>query len=477
MSDRSVLVPLSEFAARKKVSLYLVGGYLRDLILKRRRSPPDFDFAVEKNAIAFGRAAARHMKAGFVVLDREHGSCRVVLKVSGQTYTLDFTDFRGASLQEDLLRRDFTVNALAADLAAFLAAPSFRDALIDVCGSLKDLKAGVIRVPSPGVFEDDPVRILRAFSFSAQLGFAIEEKTLRLAARQRALLANASSERLRDELFRMFASSHSWKQLAAMDKAGVLEMVIPEISLMRKVSQGPYHHLDVLAHSMESVKQLELLMEKTARAQDDVREYVSQELSTGRTRLSLMKLACLLHDIGKPEARRKVKEKIMFYGHERVGAAIALQVCRRLKLSNDEISALRTLVFWHLRPGYLGDQKKVTPHAAFRFFRDTGKEAASTLLLSLADQRSTKGPLTTPASARQHERTCNALLKEYFAAAKAVPMVRLIDGNDLMKRFKLEPSPLIGKVLAHLQEQQALRKIKTAAQAYQAAARFLAKNR
>jgi hypothetical protein len=118
------------------------------------------------------------------------------------------------------------------------------------------------------------------------------------------------------------------------------------------------------------------------------------------------------------------------------------------------------MVFWHLRPGYLADNEEISPRAKFRYFRDTASEAVSVLLISIADQRSTKGPLTTDESRRQHEKTVFGLIKEYFRKKKEKKPKRIINGNDLINKFKLEPSPLIGKVLREIEELQAIGKVK-----------------
>jgi poly(A) polymerase len=133
------------------------------------------------------------------------------------------------------------------------------------------------------------------------------------------------------------------------------------------------------------------------------------------------------------------------------------------------------MVFWHLRPGYLADNEEVSPRAKFRYFRDTADEAVSTLLISLADQRATRGPLTTKASRVQHEKIVFALIKQYFKEKKQVKAVRLVTGDDLIKEFKLEPSPLIGRVLREIEELQAIGKLKSRQEALKAANRLIRK--
>jgi poly(A) polymerase len=205
----------------------------------------------------------------------------------------------------------------------------------------------------------------------------------------------------------------------------------------------------------------------------EIQDYLNVALSAGRRREALLKLGALLHDIGKPLALRREEGKIKFHGHERMGVDFTEAIACRLKLSNEEMRALRTIVLGHLRPGYLSDSAEITSRAKFRFFRDTAAEAASILLLSIADQRATKGPLATPESRKRQERTALGLLKEYFRKKKEKKAVRLLNGNMLMRKFKLEPSVLVGKALAELEELQAIGKIKTKAEAFRAAEKFL----
>ncbi|MCX7661381.1 MAG: hypothetical protein N2Z79_01695, partial [Candidatus Omnitrophica bacterium] len=168
--------------------------------------------------------------------------------------------------------------------------------------------------------------------------------------------------------------------------------------------------------------------------------------------------------------------KTKFYGHERIGLEIARGIAMRLKLSNAELDSLEKMILWHLRPGYLADNERITPRAIFRFFRDAAQEALSILLLSIADQRATQGPLTTQESLLQHEKVTFELIRQYFKRQREKKPKRLVNGYDLMRRFKLNPSPLIGKILKELEELQAIGRIKTKKDAYSVAERIIKEN-
>ncbi len=162
-------------------------------------------------------------------------------------------------------------------------------------------------------------------------------------------------------------------------------------------------------------------------------------------------------------------------GHERLGGFMAGDIASRLKLSNEESRFLKKMVFLHLRPGYLVTNAVLTPKAKLRFFRDAGAEAISVLVLALADERSTKGYLLLEKIRERYERAIPRLLKEYFNKQKIRPVGRLVNGNDIMGRFKLPPSPVIGKVLRELEELQAIGRIKTKESAMDACAGILKK--
>jgi putative nucleotidyltransferase with HDIG domain len=220
------------------------------------------------------------------------------------------------------------------------------------------------------------------------------------------------------------------------------------------------------------LRQLELLLEEL-RYKKQLSSYLDESLSAGRRRLALLKLGALLHDVGKPRARRREGSKIKFHGHERIGCRISGEISRRLRLSNSEWRALEKMVFWHLRPGYLGDNEEPTRRAIFRYMRDTAEEAASVLLVSLADQRATRGSLTTRSSRLRHERVCFRLIGEYFKEKKKKSPEKFVTGDDLIRELGLSPSPLIGKLLRELRELQAIGRITNRQQALEAAGKYL----
>lgn len=458
--EQELLKLIFNFAKTRKIKLYIVGGFLRDMLLKRKKDSPDIDFCLKNGAINLGKELAQKIKAGFIILDKENGAARLVKRLKAKTYTLDFTDFRGRTLDEDLGHRDFTINTLSLELEKVFNQDDFGKILIDPYSGMGDLRSRVIRMVNKNAFDEDPLRILRAFSLSSIFGFKIEPQTLRLMKLKKNKLSEVSFERIRDELFKILYEPHASGYFAQMDKLRILNIIMPELKVMHNVIQGPYHHLDVWQHSLETVRQLEGLINEFKNNQE-IDSYLNEVISSERKRGALIKLGALLHDIGKPKAMRQENGKTTFYSHERIGRELSENIAQRLRLSNDELDSLKKMVFFHLRPGYLADNEELTPRATFRYFRDTANEAVSILLISLADQRATKGRLTTQESRMRHEKVVFNLIKEYFKRKKEKKLRRLINGDNLIKKFKLEPSPLIGKILREVEELQAIGKIKT----------------
>ncbi len=441
---------------------------MRDIYLNPKKELVDFDFCVEKNTSSIAREFAKKISSKFIILDKAQKSFRVVLKRKDRNYTYDFTSMRGKDLPEDLALRDFTINTLALSLS------ETRAKVLDYFRARKDIEGRVIQVIRDEVIPQDPLRILRGFSLVANYDFRIKTKTLKLMVKHKRLIQGVSKERVNEELFKILASPDSYKAFRVMDKLKIIDEFIPEIKRMRGVHQGAYHHLNVWEHSLETLRQFELLYTRRLIKNKVITAYLNEELAQGRRRGQIIKLACLLHDIGKPEAKRKLNKKTIFHAHEKIGRDLAQKIADNLRLSLREKDILKKLVFWHLRPGYLADQVTPSRRAIYRFFRDTDYEGVAVILLSFSDWRATRGPLTDAKKRRRHEKIMLGLVDKYFEDKKKKPLPKLIDGYDIMKKFKVAASPLVGKILRKVKEEQALGKISTKAQAYQTAKTILA---
>jgi poly(A) polymerase len=449
-------------AGKKKSGLFLVGGFLRDQFLSRKGR--DLDFIVVSGAVAFARVFARQVRGSFILLDDAAGCARVAKRMPDGLWTFDFTDLRDTTLAGDIAKRDFTVNTLVTDLMVLKPGVKIAEACLKNPRAMADLKAKTIRMTGVAAFDDDPLRLLRAYSLSAQTGFKIDAKTIAAIRPRVRSIRNVSPERVREELFKIFASPRAAATVRAMERSGLLFAVIPQLKLMASVPPGGYHHLNVWKHSVLVLAEFEKIVRLLK--DQEVRSYLDEAVGGGHSRLALVKFACLLHDVGKPETRREMPDgRLAFHGHERAGRDITRIICRQLKVSTAERYALEDMVALHLRPGYLSNFKSAPARMVFRFMRDARAEAVSTLLLSLADQRATRGPLTTDAMVAHHADIVLPLVRSFFEVRRQKPFVRLIDGNDLIRELKLKPGPEFKAILAAVDEAQHLGKVTTREQA------------
>ncbi len=424
--------------------VWLVGGPIRDMLLGVECK--DWDF-VCRDAHTMARRTAKTLKAKFIVLDDENKIYRVVIP-EGQT--LDFAELQGKRILDDLKRRDFTINAMARQ---FPSGP-----LLDPFRGQKDLRSRVLRACSEKAFPDDPLRVVRAFRFAAQLQSKIEPKTLGWVRKHRKGLEKVSAERIREEMVRLWKQPHTGDVIRAMDRAGVLTLLFPEIEPCRRTAVRYYGTGGVLRHAFETVDNLEWIIQNDL--SKDAAAYLNG-LVGGYPRVAWLKWAAFLHDIGKPATAQVIKGRLRFYEHEHVGADLTQEIGKRLRLSRQETQLMALWVRNHMRTGSLAAAPRITDRALSRFFRDLGEEGVGMVLLSLADhytylKRSLWGKGKDPV-----EKMGKKLLKSYFEERSKILPARLIDGHDVMKALRIKPSPLIGKILEAVQDAQADGKIKT----------------
>ncbi|AGY59382.1 CCA tRNA nucleotidyltransferase [Gloeobacter kilaueensis] len=422
----------------------LVGGSVRDALLGRERAPIDLDFVTPGPVIDRARALSRHLKAGFALLDAENEIVRLVLAGG---LTLDFARQQGEDLRADLARRDYTMNALAWDLRT--------GELVDPCGGLADLEAGRLRAISEANLTHDPLRLLRAHRLQAQLGLTIDSQTQGWLTVHAPLLAHVSAERVREELCAMLASPPGADALEAAYGDGLFAFWLPELAAMEPIGPSDYHHLPLVAHTFEVVRQVD-------GAIADFGQFLTSDLqrqvSGGHSVATLVKLAALLHDIAKPATQQRdaLTGSLSFPAHETLGAQMSRTVLQRLKCSREEERWVTALVQHHLRPGHLASHLPPSRRAIYRLCRDLGEMLPALLVLALADRRSTRGPLVRAADFERAEALTHLLLEHYYTPADplAHPPV-LLDGRDLMRALALPPGPIVGRLLAAIQEAQA----------------------
>jgi poly(A) polymerase len=437
--------------------LHVAGGAVKDRLLDGPVSDVDIVIPPGQEGIAAqfaGRAGAT--RVAFREDEPDRSTERVLVKEADGELRFDFTRQRGPSIEEDLAERDFTVTAMALPLGAYIERDFSR--LVDPLGGRSDLRDRVIRAVSDESFRRDPLRLLRAFRMAAEPSFTIEEATLERIRRDRALLAGVSGERVRDEIFRILEVNPCHPFIEAMDRVDLLEGVFPGLSAMKGVEQGGYHHLDVWSHTLLCLRELEALFtnprEDFGDAAAGFEGYMTGGFVRGRSRASLMKLATLLHDAGKPgRATRGPEGDTHFHGHAAAGGPAVDAVADRLRLATAERDYIGLLVSSHMHLVHLTAQPSRTTRSVLGFFRRYGEDYRALLLLFAADTRATAGPKMTAGRVR-HIREAVAEMLRIFET-ELQPRLKeppLVSGRDLMERFGLREGPLIGEILGQVED-------------------------
>lgn len=419
---------------------YMVGGSVRDVLLGRK--PTDYDMVVMSDPAQQAEA-----------LVRAHGGRWVALGKAGRTIhrtilpgvIVDIAAAAGPDIETDLLKRDFTVNALAWDLRSHR--------LIDPAGGVPDMTQRTLRRVSPTAFHADPLRMLRAFRLGAQLGFETDGHTREAIARQASTIVDAAAERICHELFKMFEVRGCAAHLMEMAGTGLLDAVFPELSSMRGCVQNRHHRHDAYTHSLQAFGHLEDLLANLSGAFPDTASPLAAHFTPGR--MARLKFALLLHDIGKPATQSSGPGgERHFYGHERVGSAMAARIGNRLKMNRRATEYVMAVIRHHLRPLQLFSAHgngALTRRGMTRFYVACGPRTPDVLVGAMADMRA-KGAgngRTTDGFHRFIETMLAAYWGQFQAAARTPP---LITGRDLIEAFALEPSPLFRKILSQVEE-------------------------
>jgi poly(A) polymerase len=419
---------------------WTVGGALRDELLGREVT--DIDIAVDGDPEAEARRLAKEVRGPVFRLSETFGAWRVVDRRDGRVH--DFAPLQGATIEEDLRKRDFTLNAMARERG-----PDEAARLIDPLGGRADIESRTLRVIGPESYESDPLRPLRLARFAAELGFAPDQETERLTAEAAHRVPEASGERVFAELRRLVIAEHAVDGLALADRLGLLHAVLPELADLHDVEQSQYHHKDVYGHTLEV---FERLIELEGDARGELREVLEEPLADELTRGQALRFGALLHDIGKP-ATHDVRDdgRVTFMGHDRLGEEMVRGVCRRLRTSERLSRFLEGVTRHHLVLGFLVHERPLDRRAVYRYLTRTSPVEVEVTLLSCADRLATRG--------RNAERATRAhlqLAKELMAAAlewrRTGPPRLPIRGDELAREAGIEPGPELGRVIAELQE-------------------------
>ena len=436
--------------------LYLSGGSLRDLLWGRE--PHDIDLTVARQGAACARWLAGECGGAFICLDADEDVARVVCC----GLTVDIAAFRegAATIEEDLRLRDFTINALALPLKALLAEDgSGQEALtcLDPAGGLADISAGLIRMTHAGAFKSDPLRMLRAYRLAASLGCSVDAATSDTIRREHKLIARSAAERVAAELNGIMLAPEAHAAISAMAANGLLFAVIPELAAGAGLAQPKSHHLDVLGHSLEALRQAELLIASPESGFPDcspaMRAYLAQAGN-----ILVLKWAALLHDLGKPATWAQgdgPDGRITFYQHERAGMELVKALADRLRWSVRQRERVSLLVSQHMRPFHLlnvARQGELSLKACIRLAQALGDELMGLLVLAQADALAGKGEQRP--QDMENEVAGLALRLEEVQRERVLPVQSgppLIGGRDLITELGLVPGPLFKTILAQVE--------------------------
>lgn len=476
-----LLKQVSRFLTGQGIESYIVGGLVRDVLMGRDTA--DIDIAVASDALEIAPEVATALGGKYVPLDSVNRVGRVILPAEELPslqahYTLDFSTIE-RTIEEDLARRDFTIDAIAVNLRQFTQdSPDFQ--LIDPFHGVDDLQQKVVRVVEDTAFESDAIRLLRAVRLAAELGFSIDRRTESLIRRYSCLAASIAGERVREELLRLLAVSATEQLLTRLDEYDLLTAVFPELIKMKGIEQPAEHCWDVFEHSLKTVVAVDFLLRRGtwAYAGEEVlmpvpwtsvlAEYFEREVSSGSTRRSILKLAALLHDIAKPQTKAfEADGRMRFLGHAQEGAIKAVDIMTRLRFSVKEIKLVETAIRHHLRPTQISQNELPSRRAIYRYFRDTGEAGIDVLFLSLADHLATRGPNLNLINWLEHVNIVSYVLAQQGQEESITHPPKLVDGHDLIRIFGLSPGPGIGEILESVREAQASGEVSTRQEALQ----------
>ncbi|MFQ5736547.1 MAG: HD domain-containing protein [Thermodesulfobacteriota bacterium] len=423
------------------LEVFLVGGVLRNLAIGARPGR-DYDFVLEGGGVkALSEKAARVFGGTSFLLDKETSSYRVVSKARGRrpALVLDFSSIKGGSIIDDLRARDFTVDAIGMDLREISCAVP---RVMDPAGGLVDAAERRLRAASPGVFDADPLRVMRALRVSQGYGLGINRETLALMEAKSALLASVSAERVRDELILIFTAPGTPASMEFAYRCGVIEAVLPAAAGWEEVDG-----YRLKAHAIKTLEEAEAIVEGVRSGAYLARHArLRAYLGSGAGPLSnaaLFKLVAFFHDAGKPCTLSRESGRLRFIGHEGKGAAIVKELLAGLRFARRVCSDAARIVGNHHRAFMLAALREPTPRARAHFFRAAGGQTGlMLLLLALADARATRGGEDPEMLA-----LVDRMLSFYYNTYTRKRPRPLLNGREIMETFGVEQGPCVGMIM------------------------------
>lgn len=433
VSNIRVIKTISQVAETENKNVFAVGGFVRDLILGRERN--DLDVLVIGSGVEFAKSVADKLGINNVNYFKNFGTAHFdfdnmnIEFVGARKESYDRNTRKpiveDGSFEDDITRRDFTINTLALSLNK-----NDFGKLIDIYNGFDDIENKLIKTPLDPfkTFDDDPLRIMRAFRFASQLNFFVDESIMIAAKEMRNRLSIVSQERITDEFLKILESPKPSVGLQLLFDSGVLEIVFPEISIMAGVDQRKdYHHKDVFLHTLQVVDNI-----------------------CSETNNVWLRFAALVHDIAKPPTKKFI-EGIgwTFHGHEELGARMMKKVFNRMKLPLHQLEYIQKLIRLHLRPIALA-KEEVTDSAIRRFIVEAGEDLEDLIILCRADITS-KNPMKVEKYLGNYERVMQKVrdVKERDQLRAFQSPVR---GEEIMQICNLKPSRKVGEIKTAIED-------------------------
>ncbi len=431
--------------------VYLVGGFIRDRLLRVKKDYIDVDFVVKK-------VEEKELKCLEEVFKRKGFRIKKTKEVFSFVFgnsRFDFSTMEGKTIEEDLKKRDFTINALAVNLTELTLPFNDDVVLIDPTGGYEDLIRGVVRPVSKTSLEDDPLRVLRGIRFKNILDFEYSEEFLELAPQFSPKLEEIPEERVKEELLKLLKADKFAPALREMVQLKAFFPVFKELKGIERIPPGGLHQFDLLEHTLRTVE----FMENFAlpEAPTYLKEFSKEVLRDKEA----LKLVALYHDVGKPLTAKERNGRLTFYGHDKVGAPVGRDALIRLGFGKEWGKIAYYVIRNHLRPFFLFDlfrKKKLTDRAIYRFFKDCRGYGFHTLSVSVADFMATSEEMAE----NVNEYLNFILYLVSFYRERLKDLKPLLSGEEIMEIKGFErPNEWIGKIKEKMLELQAVGKIRT----------------
>lgn len=432
---------IKTFAGKTKV--LLVGGVIRDFCLRKENHDKDI-IVVDKDAKNFAQELAKELDATYIPLDEVNHIYRLVLK--DKINFIDITNPIENNLKMDLGRRDLRMNAIAYDLQD--------DKFIDLFNGFGDIKEEKINIISEQNLVDDSLRLFRIFRFQSVTGFDIDENLIEIVKKHKSLINNPAKERINYELMKLFSGDYTVKALENLNRAELLCEILPIFNDVKKVPPNCHHHLPLIGHSIETVRQIQNFYKI---ANKEVKTHLDRVDFGGFTRLAHLKLAGFMHDIGKFSCWTIEKDtgRHRFIKHELAGAEMCKPILRNLKFSKKQIEYIEAMIRYHIYPSNIVVTEGLSDKTKMRYIRRMGDNVIDNIIVAMSDRLSARGEAITDEIVKNNITGLQSLLKYYLEVKDTLkPLPKLLSGEEIMKIKNIKPSKELGEIVYALKEAQ-----------------------